>query len=109
MIDPAMFGKILWMVALAVPVVLLYEAFVMSSVSYFLGFSAKASTTIGTSMSGRGVEAILYASVGSRLRSLGMGARPPPASLDRLAFDRLALLRDIDNSKPAFATCSRSL
>src|SRR4030042_5137559 len=67
MIDPAMFGEVLWMVVLAVPLALLYEAFVMSSISYFLGFSAKASTTIGTSMSGRGVESILYASVGSRV------------------------------------------
>src|SRR4030042_4768073 len=43
MIDPAYFDDVLWMVALAVPIVLLYEAFVMSSVSYFLGFSPKRS------------------------------------------------------------------
>lgn len=78
MIDPAMFNKVLWMVVLAVPIVLLYEAFVMSSVSYFLGFSAKASTTIGTSMSGRGVESILYASVGSRVEGATMGAQLNP-------------------------------
>jgi CPA2 family monovalent cation:H+ antiporter-2 len=78
MIDPAMFGKVLWMVVLAVPLALLYEAFVMSSISYFLGFSAKASTTIGTSMSGRGVESILYASVGSKVQGATMGAQLNP-------------------------------
>jgi CPA2 family monovalent cation:H+ antiporter-2 len=78
MIDPSYFDDVLWMVALAVPIVLLYEAFVMSSISYFLGFSAKASTTIGTSMSGRGVESILYASVGSKVEGMTMGAQLNP-------------------------------
>ncbi len=78
MIDPAMFKNVLWMVALAVPLVLLYEVFVISSASYFLGFSSKASTTIGTSMTGRGVESILYASVGSRVEGATMGAQLNP-------------------------------
>jgi CPA2 family monovalent cation:H+ antiporter-2 len=78
LIDPAMFGTVLWMVVLAVPIVLLYEAFLMSSISYFLGFSAKASTTIGTSMSGRGIESILYASVGSKVQGTTMGAQLNP-------------------------------
>ncbi len=73
MIDPAMFPEVIWMVALAIPVVILYEVFVMSSITYFLGFSAKASTTIGTSASGRGVESILYASVGSSVKGATMG------------------------------------
>jgi len=74
MIDPAMFSEIIWMVALAVPLVILYEVFVMSSITYFLGFSAKASMTIGTSASGRGVESILYASVGSSVKGATMGS-----------------------------------
>jgi len=78
MIDPAMFKDVIWMIALAVPLVLLYEAFVMSSVCYFLGFSAKAATTIGTSMSGRGIEAILYASVGSRVNGATMSSQLNP-------------------------------
>ena len=78
MIDPAMFDDVLWMVLLAVPIVLLYEAFVMSGISYFLGFSSRASATIGTSMSGRGVEAILFASVGSRVQGTTMGAQLNP-------------------------------
>lgn len=78
MIDPAMFHDVLWMVVLAVPLVLLYEVFVISSVSYFLGFSSKASATIGTSMTGRGIESILYASVGSRVQGATMGAQLNP-------------------------------
>jgi CPA2 family monovalent cation:H+ antiporter-2 len=78
MIDPAMFKSILWMVVLAVPLVLIYEAFVMSSVAIFLGFSPRASTTIGTSMCGRGVESILYASVGSRVKGATMSAELNP-------------------------------
>lgn len=74
MIDPALFSEVIWMVALAIPLVILYEVFVMSSVTYFLGFSASASTTIGTSASGRGVESILYASVGSSVQGVSMGA-----------------------------------
>ena len=78
LIDVAYFDDIMWMVLLAIPIVLLYEAFVMSSISYFLGFSSKASTTIGTSMSGRGVESILYASVGSQVKGTTMAAQLNP-------------------------------
>jgi len=78
MIDPAMFNSVKWMILLAVPMVILYEAFIMSSISYFLGFSTKASTTIGTSMCGRGIESILYASVGSRVKGATMSAQLSP-------------------------------
>jgi CPA2 family monovalent cation:H+ antiporter-2 len=78
MIDPAMFGTVMWLVLLAIIIVVLYEAFVMSAISYFMGFSSKASTTIGTSMCGRGVESILYASVGSNVQGATMGAQLNP-------------------------------
>src|SRR5512136_1936136 len=42
MIDPAMFKDVIWMIALAVPLVLLYEGIVVSAISYMVGFSAKA-------------------------------------------------------------------
>ncbi len=74
MIDPAMFSDVIWMVAIAIPLVLFYEIFVISSVTYFLGFSAKAATTIGTSATGRGVESILFASVGSNVQGATMGS-----------------------------------
>ncbi len=78
MIDPAMFKDVLWMVVLAVAIALIYEVFVISSIAYFMGFSSKASTTIGTSMCGRGVESILYASVGSKVQGATMGATLNP-------------------------------
>ncbi|MGQ9587172.1 MAG: cation:proton antiporter [Thermoplasmata archaeon] len=78
MIDPAMFKDVLWMIVLAVPLVLVYEAFVMSGIAHFLGFSPRASATIGTSMCGRGIESILYASVGSRVKGATMGAQLNP-------------------------------
>ncbi|MGD9962284.1 MAG: cation:proton antiporter [Thermoplasmata archaeon] len=74
MIDPAMFPDVMWMVILAIPMVLIYEVFVMSAVTHFLGFSPKAAMTVGTSASGRGVESILYASVGSSVRGATMGS-----------------------------------
>ena len=78
MIDPAMFDTVIWMVLLIVPIIVLYESIVISAVSYFIGFSARASSTIGTSMCGRGVESILYASVGSEVRGATMGAQLNP-------------------------------
>ncbi len=78
MIDPAMFDDVVWMIALAVPLVVVYEAFVMSGIAYFLGFSSRASATIGTSMCGRGIESILYASVGSRVKGATMSAQLNP-------------------------------
>ena len=78
MIDPAMFQSIMWMLVLAVPLIIAYQVFVISSIAYFMGFSSKASTTIGTSMCGRGVESILYASVGSRAQGATMGAQLNP-------------------------------
>ena len=78
MIDPAMFDTVIWMVLLAMPIIIFYESIVISAVSYFIGFSAKAASTIGTSMTGRGVESILYASVGSEVRGSTMGAQLNP-------------------------------
>lgn len=78
MIDPAMFGSVVWMLAIAIPAVVIYEAFAMSAISYFLGFSSRASTTMGTAMCGRGVESILYASVGSQVKGATMSAQLNP-------------------------------
>ncbi len=78
MIDPAMFDTVIWMVLLVIPIIVFYETIVISAVSYFIGFSARAASTIGTSMCGRGVESILYASVGSEVRGATMGAQLNP-------------------------------
>jgi CPA2 family monovalent cation:H+ antiporter-2 len=78
MIDPAMFDTVIWIVLVAMVIIIFYETIVISTVSYFIGFSARASSTIGTSMCGRGVESILYASVGSEVRGATMGAQLNP-------------------------------
>jgi len=78
MIDPAMFKNIVWMLVLAIPLVIFYEALVISAISHFLGFSSRASMTIGTSMTGRGIESILYASVGSRVQGVTMASQLNP-------------------------------
>lgn len=78
MIDPGMFGEVIWIVLLAMVIIVFYESMIISAVSYFIGFSPRAATTVGTSMCGRGVESILYASVGSNVRGATMGAQLYP-------------------------------
>ena len=78
MIDPAMFDAVIWMVLLAMVIIIFYETIVITAVAYFIGFSSRAASTIGTSMCGRGVESILYASVGSEVRGATMGAQLNP-------------------------------
>ncbi len=66
MIDPAMFPVILPMILIAIPLIFLNDLFLTSALAYFIGFSGRSSTAIGTSLLGRNEEAILYASVGTR-------------------------------------------
>src|SRR6266571_5318453 len=49
------------MPAIAVPLILLNDLFLTASLAYFIGFSGRASTAIGTSLIARNEEAILYA------------------------------------------------
>lgn len=65
-IDPAALPSILPMLAIAVPLILLNDLFLTSALAYFIGFSGRASTAIGTSLIARNEEAILYATVGTR-------------------------------------------
>jgi len=46
--------------------ILLNDLFLTASLAYFIGFSGRASTAIGTSLVARNEEAILYATVGAR-------------------------------------------
>jgi len=66
LIDPASFGSVLPMLVIAVPLILLNDLFLTASLAYFIGFSGRASTAIGTSLIARNEEAILYATVGAR-------------------------------------------
>src|SRR2546425_1101172 len=66
LIDPAALGSVLPMLLIAVPLILLNDLFLTASLAYFIGFSGRASTAIGTSLIARNEEAILYATVGAR-------------------------------------------
>ncbi len=63
MIDPAMFGMVLPVVLIAVPLVLLGDMIITSALAYLLGFTPRAATFMGTSMCGRGAESVMFASV----------------------------------------------
>ena len=66
LINPAAFPVVLPMLLIAVPLIVLNDVFLTASLAYFIGFSAKAATAIGSSLVARNEEAILYASVGTR-------------------------------------------
>mgnify|MGYP001115186983 FL=1 len=78
MIDLSMLYSIVPILLIAVPVTLFYELLVLSSVSYLLGFTSKAATFIGTAMTGRSSEAIMYASVGSSSPAITKGSELNP-------------------------------
>jgi len=66
LIDPAALGSVLPILIIAVPLILLNDLFLTATLAYFIGFSPRAATAIGTSMVARNEEAILYATVGAR-------------------------------------------
>jgi CPA2 family monovalent cation:H+ antiporter-2 len=74
MINPAMFPSIINIVIIAVPLIILNDILITGALAYLIGFSAKASTSIGTSLIGRGAESVLYASVGSNVQGATKGA-----------------------------------
>jgi CPA2 family monovalent cation:H+ antiporter-2 len=78
MIDPSYFPVILPMLLIAVPVVLLNDVIFGSLVTYFMGYSARAATAVGTTIAGRAEESILYASVGSNVKIATKGAELVP-------------------------------
>ncbi len=78
LIDPAMFLNTWWIVAIAVGIVILNDLFITAVLAYFLGFSSKASVTIGSSLCGRDAESVMFASVGSRAVGATKGAELYP-------------------------------
>jgi len=78
MIDLSMLRTVVPILLIAVPVTLFYESVVLSSISYLLGFPSKAATFIGTAMTGRSSEAIMYASVGSSSPAVTKGSELNP-------------------------------
>ncbi|MDD1765825.1 MAG: cation:proton antiporter, partial [Methanomassiliicoccales archaeon] len=46
LIDPSMFAQVWWIVAIAIPIVLLDDLIITAILAYFLGFSSRASTSM---------------------------------------------------------------
>jgi CPA2 family monovalent cation:H+ antiporter-2 len=65
MINPALFPSILGILAFAVPLVILNDILITSSLAYFVGLSAKGSTFLGTSLIGRNEESVFYSTIGT--------------------------------------------
>jgi len=78
LIDPGMFPTVIWIVIIAVPLVILGDLLLTSALAYFLGFSGRSATFMGTSMCGRGAESVMFASVGSNAVGLTKGAQLNP-------------------------------
>ena len=69
MIDPANFQSVIPMLLIAIPLVLISDVVVAPIVMYFMGYSSKAATAIGTTISGRAEESVLFASMGGRVQA----------------------------------------
>jgi CPA2 family monovalent cation:H+ antiporter-2 len=78
LIDPRMFPSVIWIVAAAVPLVIISDLLVTGALAYLLGFSGRAATSMGAAMCGRGAESVMYASVGSTAVTATKGAELYP-------------------------------
>lgn len=78
LIDPGMFPTVIWIVIIAVPVVILGDLLLTGALAYFLGFSGRAATFMGSSMCSRGAESVMFASVGSGAAGLTKASQLNP-------------------------------
>jgi CPA2 family monovalent cation:H+ antiporter-2 len=78
LIDPGMFPTVIWIVAIAVPLVIFGDLLLTSALAYFLGFSGRSATFMGTSMCGRGAESVMFASVGANAAGVTKAAQLNP-------------------------------
>jgi CPA2 family monovalent cation:H+ antiporter-2 len=67
LVNPGMFWTVAPMVALAVPLVIMNEVFILGALAYLVGFTRRAAISIGAGFLGRGEDAVLFASVGAGL------------------------------------------
>ena len=73
LVNPGMFWDIIPLVALAVPLVLMNEVFILGALAYLVGFTRRAAMSIGAGFLGRGEDAVLFASVGAGLQNPDTG------------------------------------
>jgi len=74
LIDPSMFMDVIWIVAIAVPIVIINDVLITGAIAYLIGFTPKGAVAMGTSLCGRGAESVMYATVGSRAVGATKGA-----------------------------------
>jgi CPA2 family monovalent cation:H+ antiporter-2 len=75
LVDPRVFLQVAPMIALAVPLVIMNEVFILGCLAYFVGFTRRAAISIGTGFLGRGEDAVMFASVGSGLQNPATGEK----------------------------------
>ena len=68
LVNPGKFWDVIPMVALAVPLVMMNEVFILGALAYLVGFTRRAAVSIGAGFLGRGEDAVLFASVGAGLQ-----------------------------------------
>ncbi len=78
MIDPAMFPMVVNIVILAVLLVILNDLVLTSILAFSIGFSGKASVSMGSALMGRGAESLMFASVGANAKGATRGAELYP-------------------------------
>ena len=75
LVDPRVFVQVAPMIALAVPLVIMNEVFVLGCLAYFVGFTRRVAISIGTGFLGRGEDAVMFAAVGSGLQNPATGEK----------------------------------
>ncbi len=78
LIDPGMLPSVIWIVIIAVPLVILGDLLVTGALAYFLGFSGRSATFMGSSICGRGAESVMFASIGSNAAGVTKAAQLSP-------------------------------
>jgi Kef-type K+ transport system membrane component KefB len=65
MINPSMFPSVMGILIIAVPLIILNDILITSALAYFVGFSSKGATFLGTSLIGRNEESVFYSTIGT--------------------------------------------
>jgi CPA2 family monovalent cation:H+ antiporter-2 len=74
LVDPSVLTRVWPMVAIAVPMAVFNEVLLLGAITYLVGFTSRASINISTGFTGRGEDAVMFASVGSSLKHPDTGA-----------------------------------
>jgi CPA2 family monovalent cation:H+ antiporter-2 len=73
MINPRVFPQVFDILIIAIPFVIINELFILSAVAYFIGLPRRTAVTVGGGALGRCEEAIIFATIGTNLRSRATG------------------------------------